>query len=407
MRRLACLCLVLSSLTVWAATRPRYGGTLRIQLIGMFPNSDSVPLVSETLVRVDERGEFVPLLARGWQADGDKKRWRFIIRSKVVTPGAVASALSDFFKKTSPDVTVTSTAQTVVIQSDRPMPDLLEKLAQTEMGIPGTGPFRLSKWEEGHRAVLEANEDYPGGRPFVDVVEFTAAAPRSAYQLSAADIWELPVGVSRRAIPDGMRVWTSTPLDLIALNLINPEPGLRDALSLSIDRAAIVNVLMQRRGEIATGLLPQWLTGYEFLFAAPFDAARARQAAVALKNRSLVMRVPASDQLARLVADRVIVNARDVGFTLQTGANGNVEMVHVRLDCAGAGRALREISGQAIAGDSSELLYRAERAVLDQGRLIPIAHVPDVLGIGPRVRSSTGLPTCDLLSDIPNMWLAP
>ena len=36
------------------------------------------------------------------------------------------------------------------------------------------------------------------------------------------------------------------------------------------------NVLTQRRGEIATGLLPQWLTGYEFLFTAPFDAATLR-----------------------------------------------------------------------------------------------------------------------------------
>jgi len=411
MRRLAYLLLALcSALLTGAGTRPHYGGALRVQLIAMFPSPDAVPLVAETLLRFDEHGDLVPLLARGWQSDAEKKRWRFIIRSKVVTPAAIAATLGPVLKKAFGNVAVTSTAQTVVIQSQRPMPDLLERLSRPETGIPGTGPFRLSKWEAGHRATLEANEDYPGGRPFVDMVDFIAGPARpAAYPLNAADIWELPVGISRRAIPDGMRVWTSAPLDLIALNLINPEAGLRDALSMSIDRAAIVNVLTQRRGEIAQGLLPQWLTGYEFLFAAPFDAVQAREAAGALKNRALVLRVPPSDPLARSVADRVMVNARDAGLALQSGANANVEMLHIRLDCAGAARALREIAGNGTAGDltSSEGQYRAERGVLDQGRLIPLLHVPDVFGIGPRVRSSTGLPTCDLLSSIPNLWLTP
>ena len=411
MRPPASLLLALSSvLAAGAATRPHYGGTLRVQLVSMFATPEAVPLVTETLVRLDEHGDLVPLLARGWQSDAEKKRWRFIIRQKIVTPAAVAAALGPVLRKTSGDVTVTSTAQTVVIQSERPMPDLLERLSRPEAGIPGTGPFRLAKWEAGHRAILDSNEETPGGRPFVDTVEFIAGPTRpAAYALSAADIWELPVGISRRSIPDGMRVWTSTPLDLIALNLINPAAGLRDALSMSIDRSAIVNVLTQRRGEIAQGLLPQWLTGYEFLFAATFDAARAREAAATLKNRALVLRVPPSDPLARSVADRVMVNARDAGLSLQIGANPNAELFHIRLDCAGAARALREIAGSSTLGDltSPEALYRAERGLLDAGRLIPLVHVPDVFGIGPRVRSSTGLPTCDLLSAIPNLWLTP
>ena len=392
-----------------AETRPRYGGTLRIQLTSMFSGPDAVPLTGETLVRFDEHGDVVPLLARGWQADAEKKRWRFLIRSKAVTTAAIAAALGPALKNMSIDAAVTSTAQTVVIQSERPMPSLLEILAKREMGIPGTGPFRLAKWEAGRRATLEANEEYPGGRPFVDTVEFNAGPQRAAYQLSSADIWELPVGISRRAIPEGMRVWTSAPLDLMALSVVNAEPGLREALSLAIDRAAIANVLMQRRGEVATGLLPQWLTGTEFLFGAPFDTTRAREAAAALKNRTLVLRIPVSDPIARSVADRVIVNARDAGLTMQIGANANVELLHVRLDCAGAARALREISGHAVPGDlnSPEGVYNAERAVLDEGRLIPLVHTPEVFGLGPRVRSSTGLPACDLLDAIPNLWLMP
>src|SRR5437588_13046750 len=126
MRRLAYLCLALSSLLIRAETRPRYGGTLRIQLIRMFPSQEAIPLVAETLVRYDEHGDVVPLLARGWQSDAEKKRWRFIIRSKIVTPAAVAAALGQMLRKASSDVTVTSTAQTVVDQSERSMPDLRE-----------------------------------------------------------------------------------------------------------------------------------------------------------------------------------------------------------------------------------------------------------------------------------------
>jgi hypothetical protein len=243
----------------------------------------------------------------------------------------------------------------------------------------------------------------------VDTVEFSANGQR-ALQLNSEDIWELPVGISRRLIPDGMRVWTSQPLDLIALHLDNPEPGLRDALTMSIDRAAIVNVLTQRRGEVAQGLLPQWLTGYEFLFGPALDPARAKEAAAGLKSRTIFLSVPPSDPLARLIADRVMVNARDAGLTMQiapAGTNAPVQMLHLRLDCADAARALRDISGKTTLGDLSlpEALYKAEHALLDEGRLIPLIHVPQVFGIGPRVRSSTGLPTCDLLNALPNLWI--
>src|SRR5258706_4024425 len=167
------------------------------------------------------------------------------------------------------------------------MPDLLARLARPETGIPGTGPFHVMPPEPG-RVVLAANESYASGRPFVDRIEFIASTQRT-YQIGAADIWELPVGISRRSIPEWMHVWTSAPLDLIALNVVSGEPGLREALGFSIDRAAIVNVLTQRRGEIALGLLPQWLTGYEFLFPAAYDVARAREAANSIKGRTFTI----------------------------------------------------------------------------------------------------------------------
>ena len=56
MKRRAFLFLALSSLIGRAETRPRYGGTLRVQLATMFA-AEEIPLVTEPLVRFDEHGE--------------------------------------------------------------------------------------------------------------------------------------------------------------------------------------------------------------------------------------------------------------------------------------------------------------------------------------------------------------
>jgi hypothetical protein len=111
------------------------------------------------------------------------------------------------------------------------------------------------------------------------------------------------------------------------------------------------------------------------------------------------------------VADRIAVNARDAGLTLlpPPTANADVHLHHFQFDCGGADRALREIATGIDLGDlsSPEALYLAEKSVLEKSRLIPVIHVPRVFGIGPRVHGRAGLPACDLLNEIPNLWLTP
>lgn len=50
---------------------------------------------------------------------------------------------------------------------------------------------------------------------------------------------------------------------------------LREALWLAMDRDTIANVLLQREAQPAAALLPQWLSGYAFLFESPMDLQRA------------------------------------------------------------------------------------------------------------------------------------
>jgi peptide/nickel transport system substrate-binding protein len=182
MRLRAWVWLALSSFLVSAiegATRPRYGGSLTMQLSSSCAEIDTcdtlLPLVAETLVRLNQRGEFEPALAVTWQHDSDRKRWRFSLRPKVVfhdgeelNAAAVVPSLNVSLKKRYPDVAFTAGGQTLVIQSTSPMPDLLAELANPHVAIVrtaakglliGTGPFRLTAWEPNRGLTLAAFDE--------------------------------------------------------------------------------------------------------------------------------------------------------------------------------------------------------------------------------------------------------
>jgi ABC-type transport system substrate-binding protein len=91
-----------------------------------------------------------------------------------------------------------------------------------------------------------------------------------------ADVVELGPNELRRQVA-GARVWSSSPVRLLAL-VFGPriaDARVREALALAVDRTAIHSVLLQKQGEVSGALLPQWITGYAFLFGAAADVARA------------------------------------------------------------------------------------------------------------------------------------
>lgn len=398
------------------ATRPRYGGALTVDLSAIwstldpadgFPESVS-PLIAETLVKLNAKGEAEPLLANNWQRDADRKHWRFVLRPKVLfhdgeplTAASAASSLAPALKKRYGDVGVTAGSSTVVIKSDRPMPDLLTELANPRMAIHrksdkialiGTGPFRVSTWEPGRRLTLAAFEDYWGGRPFLDAVIVNPGAARAS-----ADVFDLPVGPGRRIVPDRTRIWSSAPRELVAVLTTNVHPVAQQALALSIDRGPIVTVLAQRKGEAAHGLLPQWLSGYSFLFVTQPDVARAKAMIGQLRIAPLTLSYPANDVFLRAVADRVALNARDAGIVVQPVAsgNGNLRLVRLPLESTDAVAELIRLAGllgvperaSALTAAKPETLYETERALLEERRIIPLLYLPDVYGVGPRVRN--------------------
>lgn len=414
------------------ATRPHYGGTLTIELSGAWSTLEdaaksalSIP-IAETLVRINSRGQAEPVLAVAWQHDPDYKRWRFSLRGKVAfhdsSPLTAASAVPSLLAALKPryrDLKIEAGGQALVLQAEQPMPDLLEQLALPgaavfragDASLPsGTGPFRATAWEPGRRLTLAAFDDYWGGRPFLDAVTIEFDATRGR-----AELFDIPVGPARRIVPEGFATWSSLPRTLVAITAGSVNPALLSALALAIDRAPIANVLAQHKADPSFGLLPQWLSGYEFLFEAPPDLARARQLAAQLRAMPVGLGYPANDPFLRSVAERIALNARDAGIAIQPAASATaqLQLIERPLESPDAVHDIVRISQQVSrsgSDDPSDLTspqarFEFERATLDSGRIVPLIYLRETFAIGPRLHFE---PSSDMFAlHLEDAWLTP
>jgi ABC-type transport system substrate-binding protein len=309
----------------------------------------------------------------------------------------------------------------------------------------GTGPFRISEWEPGKHLTLSANEDYASGRPFVDSIEIQMGRNMHDrlldLELDKADFAEIPPDQARRASDAGVRISTSQPDELVALAFVPGRAAaedvrVREAIARSIDRGAIVNFIAQKEGEPAGGLLPQWSAGTAFLFSAAADIARSKElwAQIAPAPR-LVLGYDSGDSFDQALAERIAVNAREAGISLAvkalpvsvsstmsaTGSENldvDVRLVRWRMLSPAPGVALNRLLGalDPVAGidpaplpdtASPEQIYDRERAVVDSLRIVPLIWLPQVYGLSARVRDwkppapGESWPLADVWLDMP------
>jgi ABC-type transport system substrate-binding protein len=282
----------------------------------------------------------------------------------------------------------------------------------TFAGVAGSGAFHIAQWESGKRLTLAANESYRGGRAFVDAIEIgmgRAAKDRLVdLELGTADVAEIPPEEARHAAERGVRVSASKPQELVALaftpgHAVGDDVRGREALSRSIDRAAIVNFILQKEGEPAGGLLPQWSNGTAFLFPTVADTVGAKElwSQIAGSPR-IALGYDSGDSLEQAIAERIAVNVRDAGITLSTevisqAANYDVRLMRVRMKSsrprdalAGFVESLSPASGLDIAplpvSASAEQIYGRERDIVSSDRVVPLVWLPRVYGLGSRVR---------------------
>jgi MarR-like DNA-binding transcriptional regulator SgrR of sgrS sRNA len=410
MRRIALLFLVAVSLRTagLAATRPRYGGTLRVVLQSA-PNtmempSDSSPeaywdaahilaLVADNLVTMDAAARPQPSLALAWQSDPSARHWQFTLRHGVrfhdgsaVTLVTVAQILGALH----PNWNVRAADDLLAVDSDQPWPGLLAELAlprnlilkRTADGIPiGTGAFRVALWQPGKLLKLAANEESWSGRPFVDAVEIDfGKSPRDqaiALQLGRTDVIETMPSTSNGG-PQGVQA--SLPVELMALvfpsNSKAQDAHLREALALA-----------------TASVLPNWMTGYSAVFSTQPNPQRARTLLAGFRQAPLTLAYDPLDSRSQLIAERIALNAREVGITLQVSLTGSadIRLIRVSLPSPDPIVSLREAARQlgvslpAVHGRSAEDLYQVERALVDGNPVIPLFHLPITSAASPRV----------------------
>jgi peptide/nickel transport system substrate-binding protein len=450
-----------------AATSPRYGGTLRVELrqssLTLDPrewkqgSSDSATdeklaaLLFDRLVALDNYGRIQPQLASEWSHDASFKRWQFTVHQGVKFSDGAALTAADVVAALQPlmgaTLSIVASGNSVIIQSQSPAPDLLEELssgryfvyrAQADGRLLGTGPFFVS--EGAAPAVdgrvtfykLAANEACWAGKPFLDAIELTLSVPalRALFdlQLGRADLIELAPELVRRATQDNLRVWSSDPLRLFALRFDETKPvvsdsRLREALSFSLDRNTMAGVLLQKQAQPAAALLPQWLSGYAFLFTVETNLNRAKEIRAALPANAAAgadpmrLRVDTPSDIAKLLGERVAVNARQASIVVQvanrtaprigaqTATNrenpgseppAGLHLVEWHYTSLSPRAELETLvstlvpsaaADEANAGAAPEQLYTVEKRLLDERRILPLVTLPEFAGVGRDVRN--------------------
>ncbi|HXO44791.1 MAG TPA: ABC transporter substrate-binding protein [Candidatus Cybelea sp.] len=286
----------------------------------------------------------------------------------------------------------------------------------TFAGVAGSGAFHIAAWESGKHLTLAVNENYHAGRAFLDSIEIEMG--RSAkdrlldLEVGKTDFAEIPPEEARRTSERGVRVSTSKTQELVALVFVPGRPAaenprVREALGRSIDRTAIVNFILQKEGEPAGGLLPQWSNGTAFLFSTSADAGGAKDlwSQIGASPR-IVLGYDSGDSLGQAIAERIAVNARDAGIALSvepiatpapSRPSYDARLVrmpmtssHPREALASFQAALVPLSGlDAVplsAAASSEQIYERERSIVSGYRVVPLVWLPRVYGLGARVR---------------------
>jgi peptide/nickel transport system substrate-binding protein len=442
------------------AAPPRYGGTLHVKLRASSVSLDPrewkpgaaslaaseklASLVFDRLVILDDYGKFQPALATEWSHDAASKNWQFKLRAGVrfsdgsLLSGAdTAAALQATLGK---PLEVSATDTGIAIRSSRPAPDLLDQLAsgrhfifrvQPDGTLLGTGPFFVAESISGApseanptafksaKMKFQANEETWSGRPFVDFVEVTLGEPALRQlldlQVGRADIAEIAPDLVRKGRQEGLRVWNSAPQTLVALRFDNALTGpafdqLREALWLALDRNTMANVLLQREAQPAGALLPEWLSGYAFLFESPMNLPRARELRAALPAgvpgaaQPLRLHVDAAGDLFKLMGERVAVNARQANLLVQVAPPGNAagvtppgggirlftwnyETLSPRVELERFVKQLLDGGDLPTGTMDPEQLYAQERKLIEERRVLPLVWLPEYVGIRANVHN--------------------
>src|SRR5512138_1921562 len=141
---------------VLGASRPRYGGTLKVETTDAGVMRRVNALAYEALVTLDRSGVLRPALATSWEFDVRGRRWTFRLRHGVklhdgstLQPPQIAATLRDVHG----DWQISTEGDALIVDPGRDMSDLPWQLADSSNAIVirqgnaavGSGPFRIQR----------------------------------------------------------------------------------------------------------------------------------------------------------------------------------------------------------------------------------------------------------------------
>lgn len=293
--------------------------------------------VYEGLVKLDENGKIVPLLAKSWDLSGDRKTYTFHLQPNVkfsngdpfdadavkFSIGRVKSSAWKISLKSYMDVVskVTVVSPTdVKITLKKPSNNWLFQMT-TRIGAMfspngisdlankpvGTGPYVLKRWIRGDSILLDANPTYWGKKPAMQQVTLKyfkdATALNNALLSSAIDVVgevQAPDSLPQFTKDSRFQVIEGTTNGEITMALNNgsgpmKDKRLREAVSYAIDREAVLKTAWAGKGQVIGSMVPPTDPWYEDLTGVhPYDPAKAKQllAAAGQPHLTLRFRVP-------------------------------------------------------------------------------------------------------------------
>jgi peptide/nickel transport system substrate-binding protein len=309
MRKLLTFLVVALALSLAHPTTSHAQGVLRVALGTTLSQLDPakttigdeyvyVHLVFNGLSRIDPDMTVKPDLAESWTASDDLKTWTFKLRQGVkfhhgrvldaddvvatmkrildpATGSRARTALSMVDNVTAVD------AQTVKFDLNIPYAGFADIFADRQLRIVpkdrlgelstspiGTGPFMFKSWSPGDRLELVKNPDYfEKGLPRLDGVTLRivpeSAARMAALESGAVDlVWSMPYeSVEKFKNHPSVRIDSvSTPTwDGVILNNERPpfnDVRVRQALALTVDKAAIVELVLFGQGDPTFSPIP-------------------------------------------------------------------------------------------------------------------------------------------------------
>jgi len=264
--------------------------------------------VFEPLYTVSENGKSViPWLATGYTVSADKKTYTFTLRDGVKFSNGQPMTSKDVkfsidqaraakqgwaYIDTAIKSVTDPTPATVVVSLKFPWAPLLADLSLFANDIVpynyggkseaafyaapvGTGPFKWEYWHKGQALKLVKNTNYwQPGKPYLDSVTWTDVPSDNTRQLQLksgqSQIDEFPSWssvASLKAAPGvDMNLFDSTRTDYLAFNEKKApfnDAHVRRAISLAIDRQAMIKAVLFGNGQPANSFMPPQVPFYQ------------------------------------------------------------------------------------------------------------------------------------------------